>query len=377
MEFGVSCSPSQMRKLKSGGAVTLKQSNFVDGSPNRIMVMPNTSRRIMTAMKKGKGVRIALKPEEDVVAMTEGGAVSMKGMTGRAMAMKGAGAGKRVRNALKKTGSVVKKGFETPAGRAIASKLIDIGTQEVLPAALGAASMALGDPTGMSGEMVGEMAGRAINRAAAKKGYGAGKKVKKVVKKAVKKAAPILKEIGKIALREGTAAAGQALTEYTGDPAAGAAFERIVNAGGDRFIETGSAKSGLRASAGSAKNMAGEYLDDYMMERQGMGLGGLPRRTRNGLRMGQGMAHLTPAYSVAMRSSTIGAGFKVADDRMVTPATAPSSVIQTGSPFQRINSPAMSPYIPSSPQLAGQRMGRSGGSIYPAGRSGGSMYPAG
>jgi hypothetical protein len=83
------------------------------------------------------------------------------------------------------------------------------------------------------------MAGRAINRAAAKKGYGAGKKVKKVVKKAVKKAAPILKEIGKIALREGTAAAGQALTEYTGDPAAGAAFERIVTAGGDTSLAKG------------------------------------------------------------------------------------------------------------------------------------------
>jgi hypothetical protein len=340
MEFGVACSPSQMRKLKSGGAVTLKQSNFVDGSPNRIMVMPNTSRRIMTAMKKGKGIRIALKPEEDVVAMTEGGAVSMKGMKGRTM--KGEG----LKKALKKTGSVVKKGFETPAGRAIASKLIDVGTKDVLPAALGAASMALGDPTGTSGAMLGEMAGKAINEAAAKKGYG----VKKLAKKALKAAAPILAKVGKIALQEGSAAAGQALTDYTGDPAAGAAFEKIVNKGGDKLIDTGAAKvSGM----------------------------GLPRRTRGGLRMGQGMAHLTPAFSIAMRSATTGAGFKVAGDRMVTPATAPSSVIQTGSPFQRISSPAMSPYIPSSPQLAGQRMGRSGGSFYPAGMSGGSFSAAG
>jgi hypothetical protein len=338
MEFGVCCSPAQMRKLKSGGAVTLKQSNFVDGSPSRIMVMPNTSRRIMTAMKKGKGVRIALKPEEDVVAMTEGGAISMKGMRG---SMKGEG----LKKALKKTGSVIKKGFETPAGRAIASKLIDVGTKDVLPAAFGAASMAMGDPTGVSGEMMGEMAGKAINQAAAKKGYG----VKKLVKKAVKKAAPTLAKIGKIALREGTAAAGQALTEYTGDPAAGAAFEQLANKGGDRLIDTGATKI------------------------EGMGL---PRRTRSGLRMGQGMAMLTPAYSVGMRSATAGAGFKVADGRMVTPSSAPSDVIQTGSPFQRMNSPAMSPFIPSSPQLAGQHRGRSGGSIYPAGMSGGSFLPA-
>ena len=348
MEFGVSCSPSQMRKLKSGGAVTLKQSNFVDGSPSRIMVMPNTGRRIMTAMKKDKGVRIALKPEEDLVAMTEGGAISMRG------------AG--LKKALKKTGSVIKKGFETPAGRAIAKELIKVGTQQVLPAAGSALSMALGDPTGMSGEMVGNLAGNAISRAAAKGGYG----LKKALKKVGKKAAPILKEVGKIALREGTKAAGEALTEYTGDPAAGAAFERIANAGGDRLIQTGSVKDALRGSAGSALNIG--------MEQQGMGL---PRRTRSGLRMGQGMAHLTPAYSVAMRSATTGAGFRVADGRMVTPAPTPSDVIQTGSPFQRINSPAMSPFVPSSPQLAGQLGRRSGGSFYPAGTSGGSFMPAG
>lgn len=343
MEFGVCCSPAQMRKLKSGGAVTLKRSHFQDGSPHRIMVMPNTARRIQTAMRKDKGVRIALKPEEDVVAMTEGGAISMKGvMKGIRGSMKGEG----LKKALKKTGSVIKKGFETPAGRAIASKLIDVGTKDVLPAAFGAASMAMGDPTGVSGEMMGEMAGKAINQAAAKKGYG----FKKLVKKAVKKAAPTLAKIGKIALREGTAAAGEALTEYTGEPAAGAAFEQLANKGGDRLIDIGATKI------------------------EGMGL---PRRTRGGLRMGQGMAMLTPAYSVAMRSATAGAGFKVADGRMVTPSSAPSDVIQTGSPFQRMNSPAMSPFIPSSPQLAGQHRGRSGGSIYPAGMSGGSFNAAG
>jgi hypothetical protein len=361
MEFGVCCSPAQMRKLKSGGAVTLKRSHFQDGSPHRIMVMPNTARRIQTAMRKDKGVRIALKPEEDVVAMTEGGAISMKG--------------EGLKKALKKTGSVIKKGFETPEGRAIAKQLINIGTKQILPAAGSALSIAMGDPTGMSGQFVGNLAGDAIDKAAAKRGYGLKKivrKAKKTLAPVIKVAAPVLKEVGKIALREGTAAAGEALSAYTGNPMAGEAFERLANAGGDRLIETGSAKSALRATTGSARNMGEEYMDDYMA---GSGMGGLPRRTRGGLRMGQGMAHLTPAYSVAMRSTTAGAGFKVADGRMVTPSSAPSSVIQTGSPFQRMSSPAMSPYIPSSPQLAGQSMGRSGGSFYPAGR-GGSFLPA-
>ena len=73
-------------------------------------------------------------------------------------------------------------------------------------------------------------------------------------------------------------------------------------------------------------------------------------------------------------------GFRVADDRTITPATAPSDIIQTGSPFQRINSAAMSPFISGSPQLAKPipRMygGRMGGSFLPAGRRGGSFLPA-
>jgi hypothetical protein len=73
----------------------------------------------------------------------------------------------------------------------------------------------------------------------------------------------------------------------------------------------------------------------------------------------------------------MGSGFKVADDRVVTPAPMISSIIQTGSPYQRINSAAMSPFIPSSPQLAGLRS-MSGGSFRPAGGMyGGSFMAAG
>ena len=444
MEYGISCSPAQMRKLKSGGAITMKPSNFVEGSPHRIMVMPQTGRRIATAMRKNKGVRIALKPEEDLVAMTEGGRISLKSI-GRAFSKafdpkknNVAKTFNKVGSELDNVGKVIKRGFnkeivDSGVGKEIAKGLIRAGTDVILPTALGAASTLLGDPTGMSGQIVGNIAGDKLRGLAERGGYGArGKKggstyaqrlarrtrnTFKEIGKVAKKVAsnPVVKEIGKVALREGAKAAGDALSAYTGNPAAGVAFERLAVSGGDKLIETGSAKKAIGASGKQAKRMAVEAVDDYIdanltgvekdiaeralagkyssakdlvydygnskmeeMATSAFGGYGIPRRTRGGLRMGKGMAHLTPAYAVAMRSATSGAGmssgFKVNDSRMVTPASAPSSVIQTGSPYQRINSPAMSPFIPASPQLANQPI--SGGSFYPAGRSGGSFLPA-
>lgn len=465
-----------MRKLRSGGAVTLTPSHFVEGSPHRIMVMPNTARRIATAMRKNKGVRIALKPEEDIVAMTEGGAISLKSI-GRAFSKafdpkkngvakafdpKQNGVAKAfepVGKELVKTGDVIKRGFQkeiidSGVGKEIARNLINVGTDVLLPAALGGLSTLAGDPTGLSGQAAANIAGRYIHQAAAKGGYGTKKGMRRVgaprgarlayddlevvggstyaqrlarrtrntfkpVAEAFKKIArnPVVKEIGKQALREGAKVAGEALSAYTGNPAAGIALERVAVAGGDKLIDSGNVKKAIGASGKQAKRVAAEVVDDYidanltgaekavaqkalagaypsaadlvydygkskledvMPMPEAFAGYGIPRRTRGGLRMGKGLAHLTPAYSVAMRSATTGAGFRVADDRMVTPATAPSSVIQTGSPYQRINSAAMSPFIASSPQLAGFREGgRCGGSFYPAGRVGGSFVPSG
>jgi hypothetical protein len=443
MEFGINISPAQMRKLRSGGAVTLNSSHFEDASPHRLMVMPATSRRIQTALRKNKGVRIALKPEEDVVAMTQGGAISLKSIGrsfSKAFDPKKNGVTKAFNtagNELVKTGDVIKRGFnkeivDSGVGKEIAKNLIRAGTDVILPGALGGLSMLAGDPTGMSGQIVGNIAGNYIKGAAEKNGYGTRKGMPrktarlayeqeggstyaqrlarrtrntfKEIGKVAKKVAsnPVVKEIGKVALRQGAKAAGEALSAYTGNPAAGLALERVAVAGGDKLIDTGKVNKALGASGKQAKLIGTEIVNDYIdnnlsgAEKEvaqkaligempsandiidvgvnAFGGYGIPRRTRGGLRMGKGLAHLTPAYAVAMRSATTGAGFRVADDRMITPASAPSSVIQTGSPYQRLSSPAMSPYIGSSPQLAGVRIG---GSFLPAGRSGGSFVPAG
>ena len=452
MEYGINCSPAQMRKLKAGGAITMKPSNFVDGGVHRIRVMPNTGRRIMTAIKKNKGVRVALKPEEDVVAMTEGGAISLKSV-GKSFS-KGA---KSVSKGVSQGSKVLKKGFDktivdSGVGKQIASNLIDLGTNVVIPAAFTEASMALGDPTGMSGAMAGQLAGNYLNKEAAKGGYGIKKGMRRIgmpigarlayddlegeglfktlhkmgadkigiTKKSVMKVA---KDTGKVAVRVGAQAAGEAITAYTGNPEAGATFERIAVGAADRAIDSKRSKDILKnagkGAAKQAKMIAIEGIDDFIDENlsgaerkiaekalagkypsakeliydneggifEGYGMMGrsmLPMRTKGGMRMGRGMAHLTPAYVTAMRSATTGAGFRVADDRVVLPAPNLGLPIQTGSPFARFSSPAMSPYIASSPQLSNIRIGGSfapaggtlGGSFYPAGKFGGSFLPA-
>ena len=465
----IEVSAAQLRKLVSGGAITLQPHQFVDMSPHSMMVMPNTARRIATAIKKSKGVRVALKPEEDIVAM-EGGSIlgSIKKGFDKA--------GKDIKKGVSKGATVVKKGFnktivDSGVGKEIAKNLIDVGANYVLPAVGGVAGEMLGGPLGgIAGATAAGYAGKYIDSAADKAGYGIQglkKSIRKgarrvgvpvgarlayddlegeglfqalhkigahkigITKKSVTKAA---KETGKVAVRVGAKAAGEAVSAYTGNPAAGMAFEKIAVGAADRAIDSKNAKSILKnAGKGALKEgkMIGvEMVDDYIdknltgAERKvaqnalagrypdakslvydysnskieelnppnPFGGYGLPRRTRSGLRMGNGLAHLTPAFDVAMRSATTGAGlgrmsgammrrggmmgcgFRVADDRTITPAEAPSAVIQTGSPFQRIQSPAMSPYIASSPQLANIRIG---GSFYPAGMSGGSFDPAG
>jgi len=413
MDYPISISPAQMRKMVSGGAITLNPKHFVEDSANRIKVMPNTARRIATALRKNKGVRIALKPEEDIVAMTEGGAISMKKL------------GKKISKGAKATAGVIKRGFDkeivdSGVGKEIAKQLIDTGANFVLPTALSAASMMAGDPTGKSGELIGNIAGNQIDKYAERKGYGVFKTARKlglhkagINKKSVTKVA---KEVGKVAVREGAKVVGEAISAYTGNPSAGVAFERIAVAGADKAIDSGSVKKGLKASKSQAKRIAVEEVDklidknlsgvekdiaekalagkypsasdlvyDYSNAKiesmAGYGIrdgASLPRRVRGGLRMGKGLPRFS--YSTYDLSAIVPkggsgiSGFRVADDRTVTPAEPPSAIIQTGSPYQRINSAAMSPFIAASPQLAGFKVG---GSMYPAGKMGKGFMPAG
>lgn len=463
MEHRVMLSPPQVKKLVSGGAVIMKPHQFSDGGVHSLVMMPQSARRIATAMRKNKGVRIALKPQEDLIQMTEGGKISLKSI-GRTISKGFKDTGKAIDKAVIKP---VAKGFkkeiiDSGVGKEIAKQLIDVGTEVVLPGALGGLSMLAGDPTGMSGQMVGSVAGKYINRAAEKGGYGTKKGMRRIgaprgarlayddtmaivggstyaqrlarrtkntgkaIGKALKSVAknPVVKEIGKVALREGAKAAGEALTAYTGNPALGIALERTAVAGGDKLIDSGSLKKAGKASAGQVKRIATEVVDDYIdenltgVERQiaqnalagkypsakdlvydygnskieemgfndldttdntSFGYGVMPmRRARGRPKMsGAGTingAVLSAPYKSAMRDIHIrGAGVSSGYDFRQT-TSAPS--VMTLSPYARMASPQMSPFIPDRSIQANHPGLKQGGSFLPAGYGRG-FNPAG
>tara|TARA_R110002167_G_scaffold172178_4_gene370451 strand:+ start:125 stop:1378 length:1254 start_codon:yes stop_codon:yes gene_type:complete len=400
----VELSGAQIRKLISGGAINV--SPKMHGGQHTLAFMPQNSRKMKSAMRKNKGVRITLHPDEDVM---DGGRVSLKGI------------GKRMKKAR--------------VGKVLGKAGVDILTKGIMPGLGGVAGELLGGPLGgVAGATAAGYLGDKLDNYAEKKGYGmeeevggkltlrkigkAAKKTGKVIAKAAKSKAG--KAVMSTAVKLGSEVAGAAISEYTGNPAAGVALEKAISKGGEKAIETGSLSKGLMkgatASSGMLEDMAVEYVDDYIDKKyknkgqenevmeealirqfpeqttlindsqdivSGSGIrrarGGV-RRTRRGIRkmVGSGTgAYSSPMYLQARRSLVTGQGFQTASGRMIKQDPDNEDAIQLGSPFQRINSPAMSPFVGNSPQLMGL-VTRRGGSMFPAGgRKGMGMYPAG
>jgi hypothetical protein len=430
VEHGISVSKAQMGKLRKGGAINVKRPNIVssDDAPIRVRIGRGKSKKMMNALGKGKGYRLAVMPSEDLVEVMEGGKLgSIKGTVfdrkfkspaelRDTFGVTAIGkAGKAGARGAVDTAGVVKRGFnreirDSGVGKEIAKNLIDVGANIVLPAALGGLSMVAGDPTGISGNMVGQIAGKYIDEAAARKGYGLYKKLSKVgiSKKQVKSA-------GKALLKEAAKAGGEALTAYTGNPAAGMAFEKVATTAGNKAIDSSSVKKTVKSLGPEAKMLAIELVDDYAdehlsgVERRTVEKAlagkypnareliydygnskleelnppqiseynaligyGMVRRTRTGLRVGGRMGCGGAPISRRM----VGMGMESMDD-MVLPPQAPTPMVQVGGPQIQMFAAANSPFLGGSPLLAAPI--RNGGSFRPAGGSytGGSFVPSG
>lgn len=445
VEHGVSVSKGQLSKLRKGGAINVRRPNIVssDDAPIRVRIGRGRSKKMMNALAKDRGFRLAVMPNEDLVGVMEGGKLgSLKGTVfdrkfkspaelrdtfgvtaiGKAgkKAVKGYIGG--VEDAIDGTNyvaGVTKRGFnkkivDSGVGKEIASNLIDVGANILLPAALGGLSMVAGDPTGISGNVVGSIAGKYIDEAAARKGYGLYKKLSKVgiSKKQVKSA-------GKALLKEAAKAGGEALTAYTGNPAAGMAFEKVATTAGNKAIDSSSVKKTVQSLGPEAKMLAIELIDDYAdehlsgVERRTVEKAlagkypnareliydygnskleelnppevygtqtdafsgrGIVRRTRTGLRGGRMGCGRAPIRST-LRSRMVGMGMESMDD-MVLPPQAPTPMIQVGGRQSQMFSAANSPFLAGSPLLAKPIVG---GSFRPSGGSytGGSFVPSG
>jgi len=386
VEHRIRASPAQLKKLMTGGAITLKPDNFDPRSRQMIMVMPNTSRRIATAMRKGKGVRVMLKPDEDLMEEAmEGGKIS-----------------------LKKMGRDIKKAFTSKKAKQVYR---EIG-KEVLPIAKGIADAGIDAGSVALATYMGNPALAPVIAGTAKvgvdRGYEAlGKKVgldtnaptpqfnspEDVQRYAMGRAEANIRERTKGRVRDA------ALAGLSGD------YATAQQLGTDYLIdkklsgvEKKIAKKAQKGEYQSVQDLATDYAaeklaaatqvaeqepsgqDEINALMSGRGVMRV-RKSRGGLRIGGASAYLTSAYEQGLKSAMTGGsitGMRSAgyDMRGITSTSAPSAgVTQLGSPYQRLQSPSMSPFIAASPQLANKAI--SGGSFLPAGRYGGGFVPAG
>ena len=65
-------SASQKRNLKRGGAITIKPSMVTDVAKDALKLLPATAKKVMNAISKNKGIRVALKQGEDLINQISG-----------------------------------------------------------------------------------------------------------------------------------------------------------------------------------------------------------------------------------------------------------------------------------------------------------------
>jgi hypothetical protein len=422
----VDLSAPQMRKLMGGGAITLKPSQFREGARTSVSVLPATARRIATAMRKMKGVRVSLKPDEDLLDVETGGSLKSFGRTLKRGITKGAS----------EVGDALTSRQAMNTYKQLGHYGVDIG----IPILAGVAGEMLGGPAGAAaGSALGSVAADRINRS----GYGIAKGMRRVGApkgarlayddvmptkgkgffKAVKRITGVnktaiiktAKKVGKEFVDAGAEIAGEAITAYTGNPMLGAVATTAIKKGGNKAIDSGSVRKGLKASGGAAtslaKDLAIEYADDYIDKNltgaekkvaQKALAGKYPsakdliydygdtkmEKFSNTLAQPIGGGRLLSMPKIGMGSPYVSAPYRRAMRPMIGDAfvggslmsVRPMSDLQTLSPVASVYSPQMSPFIPDkSPQMSVSLRSKSGGSFLPAGYRtyGGSFVPAG
>ncbi len=393
VEHRIRASPAQLKKLMTGGAITLKPENFDPRSRHMIMVMPNTSRRIGTAMRKGKGVRVMLKPDEDLMEEAmEGGKISLKSI------------GRSINKAAKDVGKALTSKKAKNVYREIGKEVLPIA-KGIADAGIDAGSMALATYMG-NPALAPVIAGTA--KVGLDRGYEAlGKEVgldptaptpqfnspEDVQRYAMGRAEANIRERTKGRVRDaalaglsGDYATAQALgTDYLIDKKLSGVEKKIAKkAQSGQYQSVQDLATDYAAEKLAAATQVAEQepsgQDEINALMSGRGVMRV-RKSRGGLRIGGASAYLTSSYEQGLKSAMSGGsitGMRSAgyDMRGITSTSAPSAgVTQLGSPYQRLQSPSMSPFIAASPQLANKAI--SGGSFLPAGRYGGGFVPAG
>ena len=402
----VKLSSAQQRALKNGGAITISPKMLVDGGKHILEMGEKQAKKFMSAMKRGKGLRVK-----------EGDGFKMKHL-GHSISKGASSAGKAVGSALtSKEGKIAVKG------------LVDVGLPVALG---GVGELVGGPAGALAGASAGAMASKELDAHSKQIGYGVhmkkrgrprkdlvrsaiddiedlgyiikskeggklkgiSKKISKgarkasssvIGKKATKAIEPVLDKaykskaaqaIGKQIVEQGATAIGTAIGAYVGGPEGAIMGEQL----GSKLGKAGSSQIGKKKSVktlgndllAEGKKMAFERLDAMIDEK----LTGREKEIAKAAIRGQkkGVAYGAVGYAKDLARESMsapermeemkeGEGFLSHSKRMIEP-----SHHATFSPYARVNSAQMTPYIHASPQLAKPVVRRIGGmGLAPAG----------
>ena len=420
----VKLSSAQQRAFKNGGAITISPKMLVDGGKHILEMGEKEAKKFMSAIKRGKGLRVK-----------QGDGFSMKHL------------GHSISKGVSDTGKAVGSALTSKEGKIAVKGLVDVGLPVALG---GVGEILGGPAGGIAGASAGAMASKELDAHSKQIGYGMKKRgrprkkdlvrsaiddiedlgyiikskeggklkgVSKKISKGVRKASsavigkkatkaiePVLDKaykskaaqaIGKQIVEQGATAIGTAIGAYVGGPEGAIMGEQL----GSKLGKAGSSQIGKKKSVkklgndllSEGKKMAFEKLDALIDEK----LTGREKEIAKAAIRGQkkGVAYGAVGYAKDLARESMsapermeemkeGEGFLSHSKRMIEPAHAHPSF----SPFARVNSAQMTPYIHGSPQLAKpvvRRIGgqglvppgyRSGMGINPPGMSGGAIY---
>lgn len=370
VEHSVDFSAPQLTKLRKGLNITIQPKHFNSNGKHLLNIMGNTHSRIMSAFKKGKGLKICLKGRECIMK-------------------KGEGIGK----AFKKVGKAFKDTYASPQAiqtyRQIGKQASKYGLDYALPAVMGGVGEMLGGP---AGSMVGSMGADIIaDQVHNRTGYGIANRVrarpinegqglyKALSKVGIKKRAVIntVKTVGKNALKLGSETVKAGLQAYGVPPSITDPMINKLERIGEKAIDRGNIK-GLKEAGRDVKSLgqssiknikqeALQYFDDE--------IDALPEEYRqianDALDTVQTMRNLSgegvynsSIYKKTMRLKRGGAiPLGIAEGYVNLSSLAPS------------DSPSMNPFIPNNNPYQGYNPIKSGGRMRYGG--GGSFIPAG
>jgi len=396
--FPVALTSAQVRKIKSGGAITIKPAMIRDEAKHLIHLAEPHAKKVLSALKKMKGVRISLDEKSgegfSLNHLVDAGKKALKSKEGKMVvkslldtAMEGSGQGEKDREDERlamEVHNLKKRRGRPKKGGAIGAYLDKDGEVKVVGKQGGNIFKSISKGVKKATKSVGDFVEKDVVKPVSK----TAKKASSAVAKEFKRGSTLdkiyrsdtTKALGKMALEQGGKYAGEALGAYLGGPEGAMIGEEIgstLGSAGAKQVgakRKGGVKGGLKQfgkdvlSEGTKRGKAlamGELdkmIDANLTGREAQLAKMAIRGNTAGVKKGaisMGKDYAKDYANEVLGGIMTGSGMRTHSSRMVLPANDEA----TFSPYARVNSAQMTPYIHSSPQLASPIVKQGSGAI--------------